>query len=77
MPFLGRYPCADHFIVFGIIHVSQSLAQYIQAGVRQGYGAVQRRKARTGRNPQTGEPLKIKAKSFVKFKAGKNLKESI
>ncbi len=30
-----------------------------------------KRKARTGRNPQTGEKIKIKAKSVVKFKPGK------
>lgn len=36
-----------------------------------------RRKARTGRNPQTGESIKIKASNVVKFKAGKKLKEAI
>lgn len=36
-----------------------------------------RRKARKGRNPQTGEPIKIKACNVVKFRAGKKLKESI
>jgi DNA-binding protein HU-beta len=36
-----------------------------------------RRKARKGRNPQTGEPIKIKASTSVKFKAGKKLKESL
>jgi DNA-binding protein HU-beta len=36
-----------------------------------------RRKARKGRNPQTGETIKIKASNAVKFKAGKKLKESI
>ena len=36
-----------------------------------------RRKARKGRNPQTGEVIKIKATNVVKFKAGKNLKDSI
>ena len=30
-------------------------------------------KARTGRNPQTGETIKIKAKKAVRFKAGKQL----
>ncbi len=35
------------------------------------------RKARTGRNPQTGEALKIKASNAVKFKAGKALKDAI
>ena len=36
-----------------------------------------RRKARKGRNPQTGESIKIKASNVVKFKAGKTLKDSI
>ena len=36
-----------------------------------------RRKARKGRNPQTGEPIKIKASNVVKFKAGKTLRDSI
>ncbi len=36
-----------------------------------------RRKARKGRNPQTGAPIKIKATNVVKFRAGKKLKDSI
>ena len=36
-----------------------------------------RRKARKGRNPQTGEAIKIKASKAVKFKAGKKLKDSV
>jgi DNA-binding protein HU-beta len=36
-----------------------------------------RRKARKGRNPQTGEPIKIKAANAVKFRPGKKLKDSI
>ena len=36
-----------------------------------------RQKARKGRNPQTGEAIKIKAKNVVKFKAGKKLKDSV
>ena len=36
-----------------------------------------RRKARKGRNPQTGEEIKIKASNAVKFKPGKALKDSI
>lgn len=31
--------------------------------------------ARTGRNPQTGKPLKIAAKRVGKFTTGKNLKD--
>lgn len=36
-----------------------------------------KRKARKGRNPQTGEVIKIKASTAVKFKAGKKLKEAV
>lgn len=32
-----------------------------------------KRNARTGRNPQTGAAIQIKAKKVVKFKAGKGL----
>ena len=35
------------------------------------------RKARKGRNPQTGEPIKIKARNAVTFKAGKKLKDAV
>lgn len=44
-----------------------------------GFGSfsLAKRKARTGRNPQTGAALKIKASKTVKFSAGKTLKESL
>ncbi|MCF8053541.1 MAG: HU family DNA-binding protein [Desulfobacterales bacterium] len=44
-----------------------------------GFGTFQktRRKARKGRNPQTGNPIKIKAKNVVKFKPGKKLKDAV
>lgn len=35
------------------------------------------RKARMGRNPQTGEQIKIPAKKVVKFTVAKNLKDQI
>ena len=35
------------------------------------------RKARMGRNPQTGEPLKIPAKRVVKFRVAKACKDNI
>jgi len=40
-----------------------------------GFGtfSVGKRKARTGRNPQTGKPIKIPAKKVAKFKAGAKL----
>ncbi len=44
-----------------------------------GFGTfkVTARKSRTGRNPQTGETLKIPAKKAPSFKAGKALKEAV
>jgi len=44
-----------------------------------GFGTfkVAKRAARTGRNPQTGKPLKIKAKKIPKFTAGKKLKDAV
>ena len=44
-----------------------------------GFGtfAVSKRAARKGRNPQTGETIKIKAKKVARFKAGKELNSSI
>jgi DNA-binding protein HU-beta len=44
-----------------------------------GFGTwgISKRKARTGRNPQTGESIKIKAKKAVRFKAGKQLETTV
>lgn len=38
---------------------------------------VSRRAARTGRNPQTGIPMRIPASTVVRFSAGKKLKEAL
>lgn len=44
-----------------------------------GFGtfSASKRKARTGRNPQTGETIKIAAKKVVKFKAGKEFADYV
>lgn len=44
-----------------------------------GFGtfSVSQRAARNGRNPQTGETIKIKAKKLAKFKPGKALSETV
>ncbi|MCC6308817.1 MAG: DNA-binding protein HRm [Bacteroidetes bacterium ADurb.BinA245] len=44
-----------------------------------GFGTfmVSKRKARKGRNPQTGAEIKIKAKTVARFKAGKELSEKL
>lgn len=58
----------------------------ITAGLKQngevrlvGFGTfmVNQRAATTGRNPRTGEEIKIKATKSPKFKAGKQLKDSV
>jgi DNA-binding protein HU-beta len=44
-----------------------------------GFGTFKKvyRKTRKGRNPQTGEQIKIKGRNTVTFKAGKKLKDAI
>jgi DNA-binding protein HU-beta len=44
-----------------------------------GFGtfATKERAARTGRNPQTGEPIQIAAATLPAFTPGKNLKEAV
>ena len=44
-----------------------------------GFGtfSVSKRKASTGRNPRTGEPMSIAASTQPKFKAGKGLKDAV
>ncbi|MFQ3577968.1 MAG: HU family DNA-binding protein [Verrucomicrobiia bacterium] len=58
----------------------------IKAGVKKekgvqlvGFGTFKQttRKARTGRNPKTGEAMRIKASKTVKFLVGKSFKESL
>lgn len=44
-----------------------------------GFGAfkIKHRKERTGRNPQTGDPMTIKASNQLTFSVGKNLKDLV
>lgn len=44
-----------------------------------GFGSFSQRHrgARKGKNPQTGEPMEIKASNTVAFKAGKQLKDAV
>jgi len=58
--------------------VTGALAEGDQV-VLVGFGtfSVKDRAARTGRNPQTGEPIEIKAAKVPGFKAGKALKDAV
>ena len=60
----------------------ESISEALQEGdtiTLIGFGtfSITDRQARTGRNPQTGEPIKIAAKKAIKFSAGKTLKEAV
>jgi DNA-binding protein HU-beta len=59
-----------------------SITKHLKKGIRvriSGLGILQVRKrpARTGRNPATGEPIKIKASKKVAFRPAKDLKQAI
>ena len=62
------------------------LAAYAAQEVRRsgqfslpGFGklVLSHRKARIGRNPQTGEPIEIKARTTVKFRLAKSIKDAV
>ena len=64
----------------------EGVFEAVSAGVTRGdedllvgFGtfSVAKRKASTGRNPRTGEPMTIKATTQPKFKAGKGLKDAV
>lgn len=62
--------------------VTDNIAKCLKKGDKitlTGFGTFQvsKRKARTGRNPQTGAEIKIKATRVPRFKAGKSLKDVV
>ena len=61
---------------------TETVADTLKAGDKVtmvGFGtfSVTKRKARKGRNPQTGKEIKIPAGNSPKFKAGKGLKDKV
>lgn len=62
--------------------VTESITQALKSDDQValvGFGTflVKDRAARTGRNPQTGEPIQIAAAKIPSFKAGKALKDAV
>lgn len=62
--------------------VFDSITRYLKKGQRvtlPGFGSfsVSSRAARKGRNPATGQEIQIPASKNARFKAGKDLKESV
>ena len=62
--------------IFSIIQDSLARKESV-AIVGFGTFKVAERKARTGRNPQTGQEIEIPAKNVVKFVPGKSLKDAV
>jgi DNA-binding protein HU-beta len=65
----------------GLDALIQAITETVEKGeaVRLvGFGSfeVVRRAERAGRNPRTGEPLKIASKKVVRFRAGKELNDA-
>jgi DNA-binding protein HU len=63
-------------------HVFNEIAKYLAEGEKVridnfGIFEVRNRAERKGRNPQTGQPLTIKASKNPAFKAGKHLKDKV
>ena len=58
--------------------ITETLAKNDEVSIT-GFGSfsVNKRAARTGVNPRTGEKIQINSKSVPKFKAGKSLKEAV
>jgi DNA-binding protein HU-beta len=54
---------------------AKSSGQFVVPGLGKAVKA--NRKARMGRNPQTGEPIKIPAKTVVKFRLAKAFKDAV
>ena len=63
----------------GFVEVSKKTLKKEGKLALAGFGTfvVSKRKARKGRNPQTGETIKIKARNVVRFRAGKAVKDSV
>jgi DNA-binding protein HU-beta len=71
-------PRAEELLDFLLNDVTEALKKGEKVNI-SGFGTftVSNRKARTGRNPKTGEPIEIPASRSAKFKAGKTLKEAL
>lgn len=75
---VGSKRMADRAVSCTFEAISKALKKG-QAVTLVGFGTfgVSKRKARVGRNPQTGKEIKIPAKKVPKFSAGKALKSAV
>jgi len=71
-------PRAEEIVNLFLDDITDALRRGEKVNI-SGFGTftVSDRKARTGRNPKSGEPIEIPASRSAKFKAGKNLKDAL
>lgn len=79
---VAKVTCSKKEAVAAVDAVFDSIQKSLKKGnavTLIGFGTfgVAKRKARKGRNPQTGESIKIAAKKVPTFKAGKGLKDAV
>jgi len=79
---VAKVTCSKKEAVAAVDAVFDSIRKALKKGnavTLVGFGTfgVAKRKARKGRNPQTGEAIKIAAKKVPTFKAGKGLKDAV
>ena len=76
---MAHQPHLEEAPLVHAVNVTKALKKKSGKVTLVGFGTFQkvRRKARKGRNPQTGEAIKIKATNVVKFRPGKKLRDAI
>lgn len=69
---------SDEVVDFVFDSITEALKKGEEVSIA-GFGvfATKQRKARTARNPRTGETVQVKATTVPRFRAGKGLKEAV
>ena len=72
-------PAANAALTSCMMNITKAMKKRNGKVTLVGFGTFRNvyRKTRKGRNPQTGEKIKIKGRSVVTFSAGKKLSDSI
>ncbi len=78
VPVLGKKKQAEEVVGCLLDAITDALRKGEPVAIF-GFGTfrVSKRAARTGRNPQTGKAIKIKAKNVPRFSAAKKLKDAV
>ena len=72
---LTKKACVQALDDFAALAYREAKNVFVVPGI--GKLVLANRKARMGRNPQTGEAIKIKASKKIAFRAAKELKEAV